>query len=173
MSVLRFAIVAAGMVLAGSPAAAQELKQLAQTCDATIASGPAERIAACTRLIDGRSLNAREASLAYMHRAWPESISGSLDQALDDLNEAVKLAPQSPIVRSERGFVQLRLGRLNAAIADYTIALQLDPRTVYAFYGRGIARLRNNDKSGNADLEAARALQTGVDNVFAGLGIRP
>ena len=174
MSAFRFALVVASVALASTTGvAAQEMRQLAQTCDATIAGGTAERIAACTKLIDSRSLSPHDQALAHMHRAWPESISGKLDLALNDLNEATRLDPQSAIVLSERGFTQLRLGRLDAAIADYTAALRRNPRTVYALYGRGIARLRNNDKGGNADLEAARVLQAGVDNLFAGLGIRP
>ena len=158
----------------GGYASAQDFRQLAQTCDATLSSHPAARIAACTALIETRSLNLHDSALAYMHRAWPYSQAGNMDLALQDLNEAARLDPQSPMILSDRGFARLQLNQLAAAIADYDAALRLNPRTVYALYGRGIARLRTGDTiGGNADLDAARRMQANVDNVFAGLGIKP
>ena len=156
-----------------APSGAQEFQQLAQTCDARVATSSANRIAACTTLIDSRSLTPHDEALGRMHRAWPQSLSGRLDLALADLNAAVELDPKSAVIWSDRGFTRLRLGQMREAIVDYTSALQLNPRTVYALYGRGLARLRLGDAGGSADLDAARGLQAGVDGVFAALGLRP
>lgn len=109
-----------------------------------------------------------------MHRAWPESISGKQNLALQDLNAAAKLDPASAYVLSDRGFLHLRMNHLGLAIQDYDAALKLDPRTVYALYGRGIAYSRKGKKAASmADLDAARRLQTDVDSVFAALGVKP
>ena len=166
--------IAALLFLAGSTAFAQTTAALSQVCDASTAAPSADRIAACTSLIESKTLEAHGLALAYMHRAWPESMGGQQDLALQDLNAAAKLDPASAYILSDRGFLHLRMGKPDLAIADYTAALKLNPRTVYALYGRGIAYSRKGRKAqGTADLDAARGLLSNVDSVFAALGVKP
>ena len=172
----RRSICGAGLVLlfAAGTASAQQFKQLAEVCDASLARSGTERIAACTQLIESQTLSPHDASLAYLHRSWPYSMVGQYDLAIVDLNEAARLDPQSAIILSDRGFARLRMGQTDQAIADYSAALRLNPRTVYALYGRGLAALRKGDRAGGiADLDAARSLDPKVDGVFAALGFRP
>ena len=52
-----------------------------------------------------------------------------------------------------------QLGEFEAAIADYTVALALDPCAAFAYYNRGIARDRLNELPGAvADFSAAASL---------------
>ena len=162
------------VLLATTAVPAQQFEQLAQVCDASLASSAAERIAACTQLIEAQVLAPHDAAMAHMHRAWPYSLQGKYELAILDLDAAAGLDPQSAMILSDRGFARLRMGQTDAAIADYSAALQLNPRTVYALYGRGLAALRNGETAkGNADLAAARNLDSRVDSVFAALGFRP
>ena len=172
---LQFALtVVLPFLMAGLPVQAQDYKQLAGICDAAVPAPAAERITACSQLIDSRTLSPKDQALAHLHRSWPLSQTGQMPRALEDLNAAAKLDPSSAFVLSDRGFLHLRMGRTDLAVKDYDAALKLNPRTVYALYGRGIAYSRLGRKAeGLADLEAARGMQAHVDNVFAALGVRP
>lgn len=96
-----------------------------------------------------------------------------LDTALEDCRQAVAMRSDGRILDS-LGFVELRMGRFDDAIADYGRALAASPKLAEALYGRGIARLRRGDRAmGEADLAGARASDPGIDAVFAGLGVKP
>ena len=162
------------LLVNGLPAQARDYKQLASICDAAVPAPAAERIAACSQLIDSNTLAPKDQALAHLHRSWPLSQTGQKPRALEDLNAAASLDPLSAYVLSDRGFLHLRMGKTGLAIRDYSAALKLNPRTVYALYGRGIAYSRLGRKAeGLADLEAARGMQANVDNVFAALGVKP
>ena len=72
---------------------------------------------------------------------------GQYERAIEDLSEAVRLAPENAIVHLNRGNVYARLGFKEQAVGDYETVTRLDPRLI-AFYG-GAAKLledmgRNN-----------------------------
>jgi Flp pilus assembly protein TadD len=72
-----------------------------------------------------------------------------------------------------RGLTHLKMGRLGAAIDDYSSALGLDPKSASALYGRGYAKLRNGDKaSGDTDILAARKIESEIGDEFARYGVR-
>jgi tetratricopeptide (TPR) repeat protein len=72
-----------------------------------------------------------------------------------------------------RGFVLLRMGRYDDAIASYDAALQQQSKSA-SLYGRGIAKRRRGDtRGGDADLKAARDLDTHVSAEFAAFGVTP
>jgi tetratricopeptide (TPR) repeat protein len=73
----------------------------------------------------------------------------------------------------ERAFVYLKLGKIENAIADYDAALKLDPELAGSLYGRGVAKLRGGDDSGNADLAAAKTVQSDIAEEFARYGVTP
>jgi tetratricopeptide (TPR) repeat protein len=97
-----------------------------------------------------------------------------LQEALPDCNEALKLKPNYIHALDSRGFVQLRMGQYEAAIADYDAALKLEPNKVASLYGRGMARRRKGDyAAGNADIAAARAIEPDVTAQFLRYGLQP
>ena len=78
------------------------------------------------------------------------------------------MAPNSATILGSRGFVHLRLGRLDEAIADDDAALKLNPRLATALYGRGLARRRKGDQAGgDADIAAAEAVQADIAEAYA------
>jgi hypothetical protein len=49
--------------------------------------------------------------------------------------------------------------------------LQSNPKLAFALYGRGLARLRNDDPSGEADMAAAKAIQADIAEEYARYGM--
>ena len=96
-----------------------------------------------------------------------------LDVAVTACDEALRSDPQSARFLKARGLLNLRLGKLDAAEADYTRSLSLDDRDADAFYGRAIVRWRKDDRAAAlADLSAAQSLDALVDESFRRVGLR-
>jgi tetratricopeptide (TPR) repeat protein len=112
---------------------------------------------------------------AWAARCWVRAAGGrEVQQALSDCNQSLKLKADAPDVLDTRGFAHLRLGKMDEAIKDYDAALKLDPKLAGALYGRGVAKMRKNDKAGGgADMTAAKGMKSDVDAEFARYGIRP
>ena len=71
------------------------------------------------------------------------------------------------------GFVKLKAGNPQNAIADYDAALTINVRQASSLYGRGIAKLRSgNTAGGNSDIAAAKALNPRIAEEFAAYGVR-
>jgi tetratricopeptide (TPR) repeat protein len=65
------------------------------------------------------------------------------------------------------------MGQYERAIADYEAGLRLNPSNKADYlYGRGLAKLKNGDASGNADVAAAKALHANIAEEFASYGVR-
>jgi len=75
------------------------------------------------------------------------------DLALDDLTDAIGLAPDSAMLYRERGEIYARNNAYDRAISDYDTAIRLDPVAV-TFLDRGMAYYL---KGGKADLDRALA----------------
>jgi len=68
--------------------------------------------------------------------------------------------------------VFLKMTQFDAAVSDYEAALRIDPKLAFALYGRGLARLRNDDSTGEADITAAKALQADIAEEYARYGVQ-
>jgi Flp pilus assembly protein TadD len=98
----------------------------------------------------------------------------ALASAHDDCNAAVAKAPTDVAVLDSQGFVLMRLGRYDQAIAAYDAGLKLDPLEADSLYGRGICELRVGKKArGRSDIKAATALSFWVADEFAHYGVQP
>jgi tetratricopeptide (TPR) repeat protein/predicted aspartyl protease len=122
-------------------------------------------------------------------RCWLRATSNrDLRQALDDCDQALNLRTYSPeetgtLIRAftdnpdvldSRALVYLRLGKLDDAIHDYDSALHTNPNIPTSLYGRGLAELRLGEKAqGQADLDAAGKLDSGIAKRFADMGLAP
>jgi hypothetical protein len=72
-----------------------------------------------------------------------------------------------------RRFAYLKLGMLDASIADYDAALNIEPGRPYSMFGRGVARKRKGDVAdGDADMAAAKTKSPAIDEEFARYGVR-
>jgi tetratricopeptide (TPR) repeat protein/transglutaminase-like putative cysteine protease len=109
------------------------------------------------------------------NRCWIRAKAGrELPLALADCDASLKLKPDAVEVLDSRGFVLLRMGRLDDAIASYDAALKLDPNKAESLYGRGLAKLRKGMAAeGQADVAAAARIDPKLPGQFAALGVRP
>jgi tetratricopeptide (TPR) repeat protein len=108
---------------------------------------------------------------AFDNRCWARAVVGILKPALADCNQALRLMPNNPATLDSRGFVFLKMTNFDAAVSDYDAALRSDPKLAFALYGRGLARLRNYDPSGEADVAAAKAIQADIAEEYARYGM--
>ena len=114
-------------------------------------------------------------SQALNARCWSRAAWGrELEVALADCDAALRKGKVSEIMDS-RGLVLLRDGgRLDEAIAQYSAALRLQPRTAPALYGWGIAELKKGAKAdGEADIVAAQAIAPGLAAEYKRFGLTP
>ena len=86
---------------------------------------------------------------SYLSRASVQFGRGAYAEALADLNEALTLLPDSPLVLQKRGEAQARLGAFHEAAADYTKVLELQPDQADVHFNRGniYAQLNDFDKA--------------------------
>ena len=108
---------------------------------------------------------------AFDNRCWARAVVGILKPALADCKQALRLMPNNPTTLDSRGFVFLKMTNFDAAVSDYDAALRSDPKLAFALYGRGLARLRNDDPSGEADVAAAKAIQADIAEEYARYGM--
>ena len=108
---------------------------------------------------------------AFDNRCWARAVVGILKPALADCNQALRLMPNNPATLDSRGFVFLKMTNFDAAVSDYDAVLRSDPKLAFALYGRGLARLRNDDPSGEADVAAAKAIQADIAEEYARYGM--
>ena len=111
---------------------------------------------------------------AWAARCWVRAAAGrEVQQALNDCNESLKLKADQPDVLDTRGFVYLRLGKMDDAIKDYDAALKLESKLLSALYGRGVAKARKGDKAGGiSDITAAKSMKSDIESEFSRYGIR-
>ncbi|MGN6124665.1 MAG: DUF3857 domain-containing protein [Sphingomonas oligoaromativorans] len=96
----------------------------------------------------------------------------ALGRALDECDAALKLAPDAANIRDSRGFILLRLGRLDDAITEYGKILNSHPLLPSSLYGRALAEKQKGLFDAAArDAASALKLQADVGKEFAGYGI--
>jgi tetratricopeptide (TPR) repeat protein len=76
-------------------------------------------------------------ALAHRGRAWEEQ--GELARGLTDLNEAIRLDPNTAAWFSTRGMIYDELQEYDPAIRDYDEAIRLDPSSARNYLNRAIA----------------------------------
>ncbi|HYC08231.1 MAG TPA: aspartyl protease family protein [Steroidobacteraceae bacterium] len=108
-------------------------------------------------------------------RCLTRALSGQqLDEALGDCNAALRLRPQTAAYFGSRGLVELRRAEYDKAIADYDRALAVQHGDAWAYYGRGVAKLRKGlSADGQADIAAAAALAPAIASEAGKHGIAP
>jgi tetratricopeptide (TPR) repeat protein len=110
---------------------------------------------------------------AYINRCWLRATANrDLTLAFADCDTGLRLAPNDANGLDSLGFLYLRLGRLDEAIADYDAALKTNPRLAGSLYGRGLAKRKKGDQAGgDADIAASRAIQADIADEFAKYGM--
>jgi tetratricopeptide (TPR) repeat protein len=98
---------------------------------------------------------------AWNGRCWSRAIVGELQAALADAAAAY----------DSRGLTQLKLGEWDLAIDDYSSALRLDPKLASSLYGRGVAKRKKGDPTGDADVAAARKIKANIGDEYVRYGV--
>lgn len=89
----------------------------------------------------------------------------SYDEAIADLNKAVKLCPDFAHAYYNRANLRALSGSLPEAFEDYTRAIELDPWLAEAYYNRGIVQLFMKD-SRKGCLDLSKAGELGIEEAY-------
>lgn len=109
---------------------------------------------------------------AFNNRCWSGAVLGRTEQAAADCTKVLKLYNIANTFEN-RGFIYLKRGEFDRAIADYEAGLRLDPPNKADFlYGRGLAKTKKGDASGAADIAAAKAVHPSIAEDFAKYGVK-
>jgi tetratricopeptide (TPR) repeat protein len=94
------------------------------------------------------------------------------ERAQEDCNAALARNPprdKSPFIG--RALAEYRLKRFDDAISDADKALEIDPKNAAALYLRGLAKL-GGKRDGDADLQAAKAMNYRIEDIYSAMGIK-
>src|SRR6516225_7061937 len=119
-----------------------------------------------------QAIKLKPSAEGYFNRGNAQLGKGHYDRAIDDCNQALRLMPNNAATLDSRAFIFLKMTHFDAAVSDYDAALRIDPKLAFALYGRGLARLKNGDPSGEADIAAAKALQADIAEEHARYGMQ-
>ena len=109
---------------------------------------------------------------AFNNRCWSGAVLGRTEQAAADCTRVLKLHNIANTFEN-RGFIFLKRGEFDRAIADYETGLRLDPPNKADFlYGRGLAKVKKGDASGEADIAAAKAIHPKIAEDFEKYGVK-
>jgi tetratricopeptide (TPR) repeat protein len=87
-----------------------------------------------------------------------------LNDKSEQPNYAMALRNRCAIGYERRGYVWQEKGDDKRAMADYDKAVQLNPKSAYALYARGLLKKRNGDQAGgDADIARARQIKPDID----------
>lgn len=114
------------------------------------------RITGCSELITRPDVSNEQRSMAFGMRALAYSVKGQFERALGDYDEAIRLAPDSPVTLNNRAWTYFKLGRTADGAEDIARALELGPPTPYVLDTRAHIRQALGEFSGAlADYELA------------------
>lgn len=89
-----------------------------------------------------------------MQKANIEDNAGMTKEAIADLDLYISNAPDEYFGYYRRGWFKDKMGDIDGAIEDYTIAITLEPRYAYAYMNRGILwEQKNNTAAAKRDFE--------------------
>ena len=106
-------------------------------------------------------------------RGW---LGQDLAAALKDCTDAVNHSDPktNAAILDSRALVRLRLGDYDKAISDYDAALKTIPNKAWTYYGRGLAKLKKNQRAqGEADIAEAVKIAPRVAEEYQRLGLVP
>ncbi len=83
----------------------------------------------------------------YLETGISKTNEGKFQEALEDLEKAIKLNPNSALGYFSKGIVFHNLSQLQAALENYTKAIEIDPKMIDAYYNRAQSILALDEKS--------------------------
>jgi Tetratricopeptide repeat len=115
-----------------------------------------------------------KAKRAYLARGSLYKAKSDYGHAIADYSDAIGIDPKYWSALRNRANVYYLTGKYDQAIADYDLVATLDPKAGDGPYGRGMAKLKKGDSAGgNADIAAAKAIESDIAEQFVKYGIQP
>ena len=108
----------------------------------------AEIISACTALIEDPDTTAEDLPVFLYKRAWAARRIDDFELAMADINRAVDLRPDSPLIWVNRAFINNAKGAVDAADADFERALALEPGSLFTIMDRAVIYTGRGDYTG-------------------------
>ena len=156
----------------GVPASAhaQAAAEFNQTCYG--ATGNTERtIAACTAVIAGGSVDAKDLGAAFKIRGNAYDDSGQYDRAIEDYDHALAINPDDADALNNRGTSYRANGHYDLAVKDYDQVLKLTPYSAKALNNRCFAKaLMGQLDQALADCNESLRLRPANANTLASRG---
>jgi tetratricopeptide (TPR) repeat protein len=138
---------------------AQSLDQQARWCGGLDGASDDLAINACTALIQSGKVSTRNLAEAFISRGTAYGHKGQNDRALQEYDQAIRVAPGFAEAFFNRGYTHYLKGQNDRAIQDYDQAIRLKPDFALAFKYRGDAKLKKGDVGGgNADIAKAKQI---------------
>ena len=109
---------------------------------------------------DYETLMKTQVNSNFYYMRFQAELKGRLfQQALDDINEAIRMAPQSDLYYAEKASLQVRVGLLDDAIETATTCIQLAPEHSDGYLFLGLAQcLKGKKDEGIKNLKKAGEL---------------
>src|SRR5205085_7052576 len=126
LTCLSASLLGAALMVAHPPTAAAEGEQNWKTCVST-ATPLTEKVAACGAVIDAKTETGKRLAVAYCFRGHGLTEKRQLDAALSDLNESIRLDPDSACALTNRGRVYGFKADSDRATADYAEPIRFNP----------------------------------------------
>jgi tetratricopeptide (TPR) repeat protein len=154
---LRAAALLAAASLSASGASAATPEEI-KACDTGFPLD--KKIAACTKLVNNDKESVDVRIKALVSRAWAHSGQDNYDAAYKDVSAAIALDPQRGTTYDTRARLMVYTGEIDRPIADFTAAIELQPRS-YSLFSRGELYAKKGDQErANADFKQAIVLMT-------------
>jgi tetratricopeptide (TPR) repeat protein len=103
------------------------------------------RMAACSRLLNSRSISPQDRAIAHNNRALAWRNRGDVERAIAEYGEAIKADPQYAQAYSNRGVALVDSRQSERGMSDCEKAVELAPRAPYGYNCRGLAWRGLND----------------------------
>ena len=89
---------------------------------------------------------------SFVQSAFNKSQNGDQEGAILDMNQAIDINPNSPVLFNLRGLIYIEARKYSEAISDFTKAIELGPNVADYYNNReGSNKLIGNDKSARGD----------------------
>lgn len=123
--------------------------------------------------VDSRIVMALEAR-CYASAVQNEDLAGGLADCNRALHLGDKKNPNYGHLFAERGMLELRQANYEKSVADFSSALKTLPKDAVAFYGRGVAKIREGKKAeGLTDIDEAAKIAPGIVDNYKKRGLAP
>ncbi|HIP22185.1 MAG TPA: tetratricopeptide repeat protein, partial [Rhodobacteraceae bacterium] len=130
----------------------------------------AETLSACTTLIESPDLGAEELPVLLSKRAWAARRLGDFDTAMSDIDRALALQPDAPLLWVNRAFINDAQDKWTAADKDFERALALAPENLFTIMDRAVILTGRGDYTG-ALRDYEQALEINPNSKRAMMGI--